>query len=149
MYGERVLVESTELVGASITPATLASSYTDPISLPRSRRYTAELVVPTLSGGSVVNFALYGAITSGGTYTLITGASIAAESIGGKVFQIEITTDMVTTFNSKYQWLRGYTLVTNASAGNVACLIRGHIPRYNPGADQAALAQAPIYAPGV
>jgi hypothetical protein len=148
MYGERILVESSELEGFSVTPATVAATYTDPVNLERCRRFIAELCVPTLSGGAVVNFALYGAITSGGTYTLITGTSITAESAGNKVFQIEITTDAVTQFNSAYQWLKGYTKVTTASAGNVSALIRGFYPKYLPGADQAAAAQPPIYAPG-
>ncbi len=149
MYGERVLVEASELSGASVTPATLASSYTDAVDLSRCRRFIAELIVPTLAGGSVVNFGLYGSASSTGTYVAITGSAITQETTGNKVFQIEITTDAVTQFNSAYRWMKGYTLCTTASAGNVACTIRGFYPHYKPGVDKAAAAQTPIYAPGV
>src|SRR5215469_2754003 len=108
-YGVRI-TEQSELNGCSITPATLASSYTDAVDLSRARRWLAELAVPTLSGGSTVNFGLYWSATSGGTYVAVTGTSITAETTGNKVFQIETTTDAFTNFASGAKWMKGYTL---------------------------------------
>jgi hypothetical protein len=140
-YGA-LITEQSELNGCSITPATLASSYTDAIDLSRARRWLTELVVPTLSS-STVNFGLYWSATSSGTYVAVTGTSITAETTGNKVFQIETTTDAITNFASGAKWMKGYTLVTTGSAGNVGCTVRGFTLRFAPGSDQATLAQAP------
>jgi hypothetical protein len=122
-YTQRI-TETEPLVGTVITTGSIGSWYTDAISLSSDsgRRFRFLVNVPTLSGGAKVDFNVQTAATSGGTYTALSGCSIAQEGTGGKLFQIEVSTEYLVNAVSTAKYMKGYLIVTSASANpSVSC----------------------------
>lgn len=146
MITER-FTESMPIAGAVAATSTIGSWFTDavPLSGEQGRRFRALVMVPTLTNSATVDFSLYWSATSGGTYAQLAGSSIATESTGNKLFEVEFTTDGVLNTQSTAQFVKGYLKMNaGASTATPSVIIEGKDAAHKPTTDNASIAQTAL-----